>query len=276
MRPKKIEWPNRAKIAVSFFVGLESFVKYSQYRGSGDRVDYASLAFGEYGGKVGIWRILDVFSKHNVKGTIDTNGLAAERYPDAVKELHDAGHEIVGHGWSNDVPPTALDEQEERRVIKRTLDTIASVTGKRPVGWVSPAHLMTDKTFGLLVNEGIYWSGDLPGDDLPYHVDVLGHPLVIMPRLDYANDLSLIFRPKNSPSLFFECFKTAFDRMYAEGTEGSPKLIDALVHAHIGGRPNYIDMYEQCITYAKQFPDAWFCTKGEIAKWYLDRYATAS
>lgn len=107
MRPKSIEWPNKAKIAVSFFVGLESFVKYSQYRGSGDRVDYASVAFGEYGGKVGIWRILDVFTKHQVKGTIDTNGLAAERYPDAVKELHSLGHEIVGHGWSNDVPPGA-------------------------------------------------------------------------------------------------------------------------------------------------------------------------
>ena len=125
MRPKSIEWPNKAKIAVSFFVGLESFVKYSQYRGSGDRVDYASVAFGEYGGKVGIWRILDVFTKHQVKGTIDTNGLAAERYPDAVKELHSLGHEIVGHGWSNDVPPTALDDQEERRVIKRTVDAIS-------------------------------------------------------------------------------------------------------------------------------------------------------
>ena len=203
-------------------------------------------------------------------------GLRPNGIPMRVKELHSVGHEIVGHGWSNDVPPTALDDQEERRVIKRTLDTISSVTGKRPVGWVSPAHLMTDKTFGFLVDEGIYWSGDLPGDDLPYHVNVESRPLVVMPRLDYANDLSLIFRPKNSPSLFFECFKTAFDRMYAEGTDGSPKLIDALIHAHIGGRPNYIGMYEQCITYAKQFSDVWFCTKGEIAQWYLDRYVKKS
>jgi hypothetical protein len=52
----------------------------------------------------------------------------------------------------------------------------------------------------------------------------------------------------------------------AEGQAGAPKLIDCLVHAHIGGRPNIIGVFEQCIRYAKGFPDVWFATKGEIAK----------
>ena len=75
MRLSPIQWPNGAKIAVSFFVALEAFEKSSQYRRSEDgKPDYASLAYGEYGGKAGIWRIMDVFSRHGVKGTIDTNG----------------------------------------------------------------------------------------------------------------------------------------------------------------------------------------------------------
>ena len=57
MRPTPIKWPNNAKIAVSFFVAFEAFEKYSQYRQGGDKPDYASLAYGEYGGKAGIWRI---------------------------------------------------------------------------------------------------------------------------------------------------------------------------------------------------------------------------
>jgi peptidoglycan/xylan/chitin deacetylase (PgdA/CDA1 family) len=274
MRPKPIKWPNDAKIAVSFFVAFEAFDKHSQYRRGDDKPDYASLAYGEYGGKAGIWRIMDVLAGNGVKGTIDTNGRVAEVFPDAVKELHRRGHEIVGHGWVNDIYLTSLEPQQEKHLIKRTLHSLASVTGKRPTGWVSPAHRINQHTFENLVDEGICWTGDLPGPDIPEHRMINGKPLVIMPRLDYANDHSLIFHPKNPARVYFENFKIAFDYLYAEGEAGAPKLIDALVHAHIGGRPNIIGVFEECIRYAKSFKDVWFCTKGEIARYYLDHYVS--
>ena len=132
MRPAPIRWPNDAKIAVSFFVAFETFERASQYRRSeGGRPDYASLAYGEYGGKAGIWRIMEVLARNGVKGTIDTNGGIAEVFPDALKALAGAGHEIVGHGWVNDTPLLALDEPQERALIRRTLDALAAVSGKR-------------------------------------------------------------------------------------------------------------------------------------------------
>lgn len=274
MRLAPIQWPNGAKIAVSFFVAFEAFEKSSQYRRSEGKPDYASLAYGEYGGKAGIWRILDVFSRNGVQGTIDTNGRIAEDFPDALKELSAAGHEIVGHGWVNDLPLVSLDKEQESALIRRTLDALASVTGKRPVGWVSPGHRINQYTLENFVEQGIFWTGDLPGPDIPQHRMINGKPLVIMPRLDYANDLSLIFNAKNPARFYFESFKTAFDVLYAEGEAGSPKLIDCLVHAHIGGRPHIIGVFEECIRYAKSFKDVWFATKGEIAKYYLDRYVT--
>jgi peptidoglycan/xylan/chitin deacetylase (PgdA/CDA1 family) len=276
MRPMPVKWPNNAKIAVSFFVAFEAFEKFSQYRRGGDKPDYASLAYGEYGGKAGIWRIMDILARNNVKGTIDTNGRVAELYPDALKELSDNGHEIVGHGWVNDIYLTELDSNAERNSIKRTLVALTEATGKRPVGWVSPGHRINDHTFDYLVNEGIYWTGDLPGPDIPEHRIINGKPLVIMPRCDYANDHSLIFHPKNPARNYFDSFKIAFDYLYAEGEAGAPKLIDALIHAHIGGRPNIIGVFEECIRYTKSFKDVWFCTKGEIAKWYLDQYVSKS
>jgi peptidoglycan/xylan/chitin deacetylase (PgdA/CDA1 family) len=276
MRPAPIRWPGDAKIAVSFFVAFEAFDKYSQYRRGGDQPDYASLAYGEYGGKAGIWRIMDILSRYSVKGTIDTNGRVAEVFPDALAELYRAGHEIVGHGWVNDIYLTSLQPAEEKQIIRRTLDAIAQVTGKRPVGWVSPGHRINEYTFEHLVDEGIFWTGDLPGPDVPEHRMVNGKPLVIMPRLDYANDHSLVFHPKNPAHVYFDSFKTAFDYLYAEGEAGAPKLIDALIHAHIGGRPNIIGVFEECIRYARAFKDVWFCTKGEIAKWYLEQVVKVS
>ena len=276
MRLAPISWPHNAKIAVSFFVAFEAFEKYSQYRQGGDKPDYASLAYGEYGGKAGIWRIMDALDRNGVKGTIDTNGRIAEDFPDALKELYTRGHEIVGHGWVNDVALSSLDAVKEKALIKRTLDTIASVTGKRPVGWVSPGHRVNEYTFGNFVDEGIFWTGDLPGPDIPQHRMINGKPLIIMPRLDYANDLSLIFRAKNPARVYFESYKAAFDCLYAEGQGGAPKLIDCLVHAHIGGRPNIIGVFEECIRYAKSFPDVWFATKGEIARYYFANFVQKS
>src|SRR3990172_11717662 len=126
MRPISIKWPNDAKIAVSFFVAFEAFEKFSQYRRGGDKPDQASLAYGEYGGRAGIWRVIETLNPNRVKGTIDTNGRIAEKFPDALKELHAAGHEIVGHGWVNDVYLTALEPQQEKELIKRTLQSLAS------------------------------------------------------------------------------------------------------------------------------------------------------
>jgi len=267
-----MRWPKDAKIAVSFFVAFEAFINHSQYRRSGDKPDYASLAYGEYGTSAGIWRIMDILDRNSVKGTIDTNGLVAQEFPDAVKQLHQAGHEIVGHGWANDIYLTSLEPEKERETIRQTLDSIASVTGKRPIGWVSPGHRITEGTFEFLVENGIYWTGDLPGHDIPQHREINGKPLVVMPRLDYANDHSLVFQPKNPPEVYFKSFKAAFDLLYAEGQAGRPKLIDALVHAHIGGRAHIAGVFEECIRYAIGFKDVWFSTKGEIAQWYLDRY----
>src|SRR5207249_11707801 len=70
MRPAPIKWHDDAKIAVSFFIAFEAFNKYSQYRRGGDKPDYASLSYGEYGVKAGILRIMDVPERHCFNGNI--------------------------------------------------------------------------------------------------------------------------------------------------------------------------------------------------------------
>ena len=274
MRPAPLKWPNDAKIAVSFFVAFEAFEKSSQYRhGEDDKPDYASLAYGEYGGKAGIWRIMDVLNRNGVKGTIDTNGRVAEDFPDALKELHAGGHEIVGHGWVNDTALSSLGRRKGKRLIKRTLDALAAVTGKRPVGLGQPRAS----------NQRIYVS-DISSMKEYSGPAICRDPISRSIGLSMANRWSscrgsitpTIFRSsfnaKNPARVYFDSFKAAFDCLYAEGQAGAPKLIDCLVHAHIGGRPNIIGVFEECIRYAKGFPDVWFATKGEIAKYYLDTY----
>jgi polysaccharide deacetylase family protein (PEP-CTERM system associated) len=46
-------------------------------------------------------RILDLFERHNTKGTFFTLGWVAERLPEMVRRIVAGGHELASHGWEH-------------------------------------------------------------------------------------------------------------------------------------------------------------------------------
>ena len=62
------------------------------------------LAKGEFGGRVGIWRLIELFDSHAVKATIFTPGRICELYPNALRAATKSGHEIADHMWEHHVP----------------------------------------------------------------------------------------------------------------------------------------------------------------------------
>lgn len=53
----------------------------------------------EYGSRVGIWRLLDLFEKHDIRVTMYAVGLALEQNPPATQAMLEGGHEIASHCW---------------------------------------------------------------------------------------------------------------------------------------------------------------------------------
>ena len=51
----------------------------------------------EYGGRTGIWKILELLDRFQIKATFFICGATAEKYPQAVRAAHEAGHELAGH-----------------------------------------------------------------------------------------------------------------------------------------------------------------------------------
>ena len=99
---RAIEWPDGKLVCCTFQVALEAFRKKGAFK-KDTKVDinYNSLSHASYGGKVGAWKLIEVFKRNQIRATILVNGLAAEKWPDAVRALHDAGHEIAAHGVTN-------------------------------------------------------------------------------------------------------------------------------------------------------------------------------
>jgi peptidoglycan/xylan/chitin deacetylase (PgdA/CDA1 family) len=88
-------------------------------------------AKGEFGGRVGIWRLLELFATHAIKATVFTPGRICELYPRAVRAIADSGHEIADHMWEHRV---VKDPVLEAQQLKLALDALEQTTGKRPVG----------------------------------------------------------------------------------------------------------------------------------------------
>src|SRR5262249_17030241 len=67
----------------------------------------------EYGGRGGIWNILEVLDKLGVRATFLVSGLTAEKCPDAVRAACKAGHEIAGMGFGFEKVRTSSREREQ-------------------------------------------------------------------------------------------------------------------------------------------------------------------
>jgi peptidoglycan-N-acetylglucosamine deacetylase len=63
---------------------------------------------------VGTPRILDLLTKKKIQATFFIPGHTAYAFPDLVKQIRDAGHEIGHHGWVHE-NPAAFDRAGEQR-----------------------------------------------------------------------------------------------------------------------------------------------------------------
>jgi peptidoglycan/xylan/chitin deacetylase (PgdA/CDA1 family) len=263
----QLTWPDGKLVCCTFRVAYEAFRKSGRFKKTSRiEVNLASLSHANYGGAVGIWRLLDMFERHKISATIGANGLAVEKWPDSIKALHQAGHEIASHGLTNDHDMTELTPDQQRAEVRGCTRVIEACTGMRPVGWGGPANLHTAETLGILADEGYRWFGDAFDDDVPYVAEVGGKRIAMIPKLNYANDWRAWSGGLGNATTYFEGFKTSFDYIYQEAQRGRPGAMDVIVHAELGGRPNIAAAFEAMIRYVKQYRDqVWIPLRREIA-----------
>jgi allantoinase len=287
----KIRWPNNARIAVSIVVHFEEGAERSVLDGDDDTesADGSSVAEGavsegkrrdlqieslfEYGPRRGFWRVMERFSRNDVKATFFCSGLALERNPVAAQEIVAQGHEVCGHGYRW-IPQCDMSPEEEKDQIEKAIKAIQMTTGERPFGWNSRAPSLNTRE--LLIEHGFLYDSDSYSDDLPYFVEVNGKRFLTIPYTVDATDDRFWSTPWvagfSNPNAFFAVMKHTFDRLYAEG-DTHPKMMSVGLHLRISGRPSRAKQIERFIRYAKGFPGVWFARRIDIARWWLEHYS---
>ena len=125
------------------------------------------ISRGEFG-VVASARLVELFRRHSIATTWFVPGLTIDTYPDACREIADAGHEIAHHGYDH-VAPRQLSRADEVDQLERGSAAIERLTGRRPRGYRSPGWDLSSNSVELLNELGFVYDSSLMGHDyLPY------------------------------------------------------------------------------------------------------------
>ena len=114
-----------------------------------------SLTFDAAWGNEDTQQLIDILDKYDIRATFFLVGDWVDKYPESVKALSDAGHEIMNH--SDDHPH--MPELTEQQIIENVSacdDKIEAITGVRPFLFRPPYGDYDDKVINTLRSMGHY------------------------------------------------------------------------------------------------------------------------
>jgi peptidoglycan/xylan/chitin deacetylase (PgdA/CDA1 family) len=255
------------------------------------------ISRGEFGA-VAARRILKLLEREQIPGTFFTTGHTAETYPEVVREIAAAGHEIGHHGYLHENPLALETRERERAVLERGLEALDKVAGVRPVGYRSPSWDNSPYTIDLLLEAGFryesslmgndfrpYWcrSGDVIQEDGPYlfgePVDLVEMPVSWIlddwPHFEYLSLRSAgINAPGHSaPSKVEEVWQGEFTFMYRDIPDG---VFTLTMHPQVIGRGHRFLMLERLISWMKSHEGVQFTTLGAAADRFRAEHPSGS
>ncbi len=284
--PPHPRWPGNARIALSFVLNYEEGGERCILHGDKESEAFLSEMVAaqplqgarnismeslyEYGSRAGVWRLLRLFKKHDIPLTIFAVAMAAERHPDVIRAMVEAGHEICSHGYRW-IDYQYMDETEERDHLQRAVEILTRIAGERPQGWYTGR--LSPNTRNLVMQEGGFlYDSDAYDDDLPYWVDNDGKGHLVIPYTLDTNDMRFTqVQGFNCGEDFYQYLKDAFDVLYEEGAE-APKMLSIGMHCRLLGRPARLAALEKFIKYVRSHNDVWFSRRIDIARHWHEHH----
>jgi peptidoglycan/xylan/chitin deacetylase (PgdA/CDA1 family) len=270
-----MEFPGGARVAVWFGVSMETYelgrpsVSLSPITAMLDP-DPMNYGWRDYGARVGIWRMMKLLDRYDLKASVFLNSDACQAYPQIIAAGNDRDWAWLVHGKNNSSMHTGMGPDEERQALGEMVETIRSGTGRQPMGWLGPGLTETYNTPELLSELGIRYLCDWCNDDQPYPLNT-AKPMVSVPYAIEVNDLPMMMYGYSGDALS-GIITDAFDVLFEEGAD-SGRVLGIGLHPFVMGAPWRHKHFARALEYLNRFrDDVWFATSDEIATWYLDTY----
>lgn len=281
-----LKWPDGKQVALILTFNLETWdmvkdTDRAYYAGGppilpdvlpGNVADFPNFTWREYGQRVGIWRLFDIFDKAKVPASCTINAKTALIRPDLANAPKERGWEVVAHNYEQGELLTdfANDPKREREIIEATLKVYREFYGKPAKGWLSSSLRGTVNTPGILKENGLIFYCDIMNDDQPFLIDTPQGPIVSTPYTNEINDFTILTRRGHNTDEFRDILKEELSVLLSEAKEqGTGRMMNVGLHPHVSGRAYRVRAVKEFLEYAKAQPGVWFATREQVATWYL-------
>ena len=192
------------------------------------------------------------------------NAKICETYQEVASAARDAGWEFMAHSFVQ-MPIQQIEDQ--RAVMRQSIDIIKAFTGKTPSGWLGPGRGQTHDTLDYATECGFTWFGDWVLDDQPFWVKTKSGPILSVPYSAEINDITLMVSHHHELDVLLKRTMDAFDRLYEESAE-STRILAIGVHPYVTGAAHRIRYFEELYAAINKRPGVVHWTGQQIHDWY--------
>ena len=285
-------------IKVAYGIDVDAVAGWLGSYGGEDSPD--DISRGLFAGEVGTPRLLKLFDKYHLQTSWFVPGHSIETFPEQIRMVVDAGHEIGAHGYAHE-NPIVMTPQQEEDVLRKSIDLIEKIAGRRPTGYVAPWWEFSNITNELLLKQGFTYDHSLMHHDFqPYYVRVGDRwtkidyakaaaewmqplvrgeetDLIEIPANWYLDDLPPMMFMKKSPNShgfvnprdIEQMWRDQFDWVYREYDYA---VFTMTIHPDVSGRPQVLLMHERLYAHIIRHPGIRFCTFQDIAEDFAQRH----
>jgi len=259
-------WPEGARIAVALSFDFDNETPSLR----DNQTSPSLMSNGQYGARAGLPRVLSLLEEYDVPASFFIPAVSALLYPEEVKKIVAAGHEVGVHGWIHE-RNSGLAKADEKALLEKAVETLTQLTGRKPVGLRTPSWDYSPHTLEIIEELGLLYDSSLMADDSPYELVSAGRPtgIVELPVewiLDDAPYFNMSrfgnLRPHTTPDEVLSIWKAEFDVAYEEGG-----LFVLTNHPHIIGHRSRIAMLGRLLQHIRRHEGVWFATHEQVARY---------
>ena len=264
-------WPGGKRLAVYFCNNLEYFAfragEGSDSTGMSAPQTQRNYAWRDYGNRVGVWRMFDLFDELGCPLAHNLNSLILVHHPDIGERMLTRGDEFVAHGRTNSERQGTLWEEDEARLITETTVTIAKFTGRQPVDWMSPWLSQSSVTLDLLQEAGYLYQCDWPLDDQPIWMRTRKGRILNMPYPVETNDSPTMINRLHTAEELSKIWIDQFDEMLEQSRKGQSLVCPFVLHTFILGQPFRLRQLRRAMEHILRHSDEiWVTQPAQIAE----------
>jgi allantoinase len=262
-----LELPEGKRLAFYIGLNIEHFRFDLPSFTSPNVPDPIGAGWRDYGTRVGIWRLMELFDEVGIRASGIINSDVCLQYPQIIEAGIERDWAWIGHGQTNSLMQTGMELEAERKYLAEMCDVFDASLPSRPTGWLGPGLTETMDTPQLLRDLGFEYLLDWCCDDQPFSLDLPG--MISVPYSIDVNDIALhlngVFTGPDYETIVID----QFEGLLAD-SEKTGMVMALPLHTFIVGQPYRFKYLARILRTICSTPEVWVCTSDDIARHYIE------